>query len=254
MNRFQLAPTHKPARSGAESLVRKIGFNGLIAALTLAASLTAPASPGRPFPAGAQSAPPQDDLVAIIDGLQRKYSRMRGLSADFAQVYNGSDGRSVRESGQLILKRPGKARWEYSSPSRKLFISDGRNIYFYVDGDRHATRSSVKASVDPQIPFLFLLGRGDLRRDFSKIELLSNERAVGPGNRVLRLVPKRAPEEFSKLLVEVNPSTFEVKRMVIFERSGSRMDFVLSNVKENFIAPDASFQFTPPPGVSLRQQ
>jgi outer membrane lipoprotein carrier protein len=179
---------------------------------------------------------------------------MRGLSADFAQVYNGSDGRAVTESGQLLLKRPGKARWDYSSPSRKTFVSDGRNIFFYVEGDRHATRASVKASVDPQIPFLFLLGRGDLRKDFSKIELLSGERAVGPGNRVLRLVPRRAPEEFKKLLVEVNPSTFEVRRMVIFERSGSRMDFLLSNIKENFIAPDARFQFTPPPGVSVREQ
>ena len=242
MNRYLLGPLNNSARNGRDSLVRKTRFAAVIAALSIAASIAA------------APAPAQDDLGPIIDGLQRKYSRMRGLSADFTQLYNGSDGRAARESGQLLLKRPGKARWEYSSPSRKLFISDGQNIYFYVDGDRHATRASVKASADPQIPFLFLLGRGDLRRDFSKIELLSNERAVGPGNRVLRLVPKRAPEEFRKLLVEVNPSTFEVKRMVIFERSGSRMDFILSNIKENFIAPDAQFQFTPPAGVSVRQQ
>ncbi len=202
----------------------------------------------------ADARPLQDDLGTIIDGLQAKYSRMRGLSADFVQVYNGKDGRSARESGQLILKRPGKARWEYTSPERKLFISDGKNVFFYVQGESHAARSSVKQSVDPQIPFLFLLGRGNLRRDFSRIELLNDERATVAGNRMLRLVPNRAPDEFKKLLVEVNPATFEVKRMVIFERSGARMDFVLSNVRENFIAADSQFQFTPPAGVTIRQQ
>lgn len=204
--------------------------------------------------AGAWPTPVQTDLGAIIDGLQAKYSRMRGLSADFVQIYNGKDGRSTRESGRLILKRPGKARWDYTSPERKLFISDGKTVFFYVEGESHAARSSVKQSVDPQIPFLFLLGRGNLRRDFSRIELLNDERATVAGNRMLRLVPNRAPDEFKKLLVEVNPATFEVKRMVIFERSGARMDFVLSNVRENFIAADSQFQFTPPAGVTVRQQ
>ncbi|HXG66043.1 MAG TPA: outer membrane lipoprotein chaperone LolA [Blastocatellia bacterium] len=196
----------------------------------------------------------QNELSAIIDGVQRKYSRMKGLAADFVQVYVGPDGRAARESGRVILKRPGKARWEYTSPERKTFVSDGKNIYFYVHGERHATRTGVKQSVDPQIPFLFLLGRGNLRRDFSRIELLSDEPAAGAGNRVLRLFPKRAPEEFKQLLAEVNPTTFEVRRLVIFERSGARMDFFLSNIRENYVAPDSEFQFTPPPGVTVRQQ
>jgi outer membrane lipoprotein-sorting protein len=73
------------------------------------------------------------------------------------------------------------------------------------------------------------------------------------GNVVLTLVPKRAPEEFKQLLVEVDPSSFEVKRMVIFERSGARMDFLLSNVRENYLAPDSQFQFTPPQGVIVKK-
>jgi outer membrane lipoprotein-sorting protein len=68
----------------------------------------------------------------------------------------------------------------------------------------------------------------------------------------LRLFPKRAPEEFKQLMVEVSPSTFQVGRLVIFERNGSRMDFLLSNARENFVAPDSVFQFTPPPGVVIK--
>lgn len=232
-------------RQGSFRALRKARIISFAVAFALASSLLLTSE---------RAAASQADLNSLIDGLQNKYSRMRGLAADFVQIYQGQDGRNTRESGQLMLKRPGKARWEYSSPEPKLFISDGKNVFFYVQGETHATRSTIKASVDPQIPFLFLLGRGNLRRDFSRIELLNDERAVQAGNHVLRLIPKRAPEEFKKLLVEVDPSSFEVKRMVIFERSGARMDFILSNVRENFIAGDNQFQFTPPAGVTLKQQ
>ncbi len=215
----------------------------MIAALILImAAAIAPLASARPF-----------DLNSLIDGLQNKYSRMRGLEAEFTQVYRGTDGRTLRESGRLLLKRPGKARWDYTQPEKKLFVSDGKNIYFYVEGESQATHTSVKESADPQIPFLFLLGRGNLRRDFASIEAVNDERPVAAGNVVLRLVPKRAPEEFKQLLVEVDPSSFEVKRMVIFERGGARMDFLLSNVRENYVAPDTQFQFSPPPGVTLKK-
>ena len=192
------------------------------------------------------------DLNLLIDGLQRKYSRMQGLEADFVQVYQGADGRVARESGHLLLKRPAKARWDYASPERKVFVSDGKNVFFYVYGEKSATRSSIKETADPQIPFLFLLGRGNLRRDFSRIEIANGESALASGNVVLRLFPKRAPEEFKQLLVEVSPS-FEVRRMVIFQRSGARMDFALSNLHENYIAPDDQFQFMPPQGVTVKR-
>jgi outer membrane lipoprotein carrier protein len=193
------------------------------------------------------------NLSALIDGLQNKYARMQGLTADFTQIYVGSDGRTASEAGHLVLKRPGKARWEYTQPERKLFISDGKSIFFYVYGERQAAQASVKESADPQIPFLFLLGRGNLRRDFSRIEIAASERPVTAGNVVLLLVPKRAPQEFKQLLVEVSPSTVAVQRMVIFERNGARMDFTLSNVRENFVAPDSQFRFSPPPGVTLKK-
>jgi outer membrane lipoprotein carrier protein len=192
-------------------------------------------------------------LSALIDGLQQKYSRMQGLAADFIQVYAGADGRVIREAGHLLLKRPRKARWEYVSPERKVFVSDGKTVFFYVYGEKDATASPIKETVDPQIPFLFLLGRGNLRRDFSRIEIAAAEPAMGAGSQVLRLFPKRAPDEFKQLLVEVSTASFEVRRMVIFERSGARMEFLLSNVRENFIAPDDQFRFSAPPGVTIKR-
>ena len=185
-------------------------------------------------------------LSSVVDGLQHKYSRLQSLAADFLQTYVGGDGRIATERGRVLLKRPGKARWDYTEPEKKVFLSDGRVIYFYVLGEREALRSSVRESRDPRIPFLFLLGRGDLRRDFSRIEITSEFPAERSGL-VLLLVPRKAPEEFKQLLAEVNPATFTVTRLVIFKRNGARMTFFLSNVRENQVAPDNQFTFKPPP-------
>jgi outer membrane lipoprotein-sorting protein len=80
---------------------------------------------------------------------------------------------------------------------------------------------------------------------------VSDEQTTRPGNVLLRLVPKRAPDEFKQILAEVNPSSLDVARLVVIDRKGSRMDFLLSNVKENWTAPDDQFKFTQPPGVTI---
>lgn len=191
------------------------------------------------------------NLKTLIDGILSRYSQMRGLEADFTQLYIGADGRAIRESGHLTLKRPRKARWDYLQPEPKLFISDGKNIYFYVTGERQATRAAIRESADPQIPFLFLLDQKNLSRERGRVVIATQEKPVGAGNVMLKLSPRRAGEAFKQLLIEVSPASFEVRRLVILERSGTRMDFGLSNVRENVVAPDSRFQFTPPPGVTV---
>jgi outer membrane lipoprotein carrier protein len=198
-----------------------------------------------------QSAP---NLNQLIDALQKRYSKMSAIGADFTQIYMGPDGQTLREGGHVILKRPRKARWDYTHPERKIFISDGKNIFFYVYGDREATRTSIRESVDPQVPFLFLLGQGNLRRDFIRIEIDTNQQPVVAGDLVLKLFPKRAPEDFKQLLAEVNPATAEVRRLVILQRNGTAMDFYLSNVVNNLTVSDSEFAFTPPPGVIVRHE
>src|ERR1700756_5452436 len=110
-----------------------------------------------------------DDLNRVIDGMQAKYGAMRGISADFSQHYLDQTGRSFNESGHVIIKRPNKMRWDYTEPEKKLFVSDGQKLYLYVPCDKQVTVSSVKEGTDPHTPFMFLLRRSNLRKDFDSI-------------------------------------------------------------------------------------
>lgn len=189
------------------------------------------------------------ELDQLIDGLQAKYNKLSSLSADFTQIYN-SGSQTRRESGRVLLKKPGKMRWDYTSPEAKLFISDGKTLYEYVPAEKYASKSSIKDSGDMRAPFAFLLGRGNLRRDFKKIEL-AKESPARAGNKVLRMIPKRAAD-FRELLVEIEPSSLQISRLTLIESGGSRSDFLFSNVQENPAVNAAQFVFKVPPGVEIK--
>jgi outer membrane lipoprotein carrier protein len=192
----------------------------------------------------------QSDLDRAINGLQSRYNKISTLSADFAQVHIERNQRERRESGRLLLKKPGKMKWNYTSPEEKLFISDGKWLYEYVKADNYATRSSVTDSEDLRAPFAFLLGQGNLRQEFRRIEF-SKESPINAGNKVLRLLPRRL-QDFDELLIEFDPSNFEMSRLSVVKSSDERSDFLFSNVKENVSAPSVEFTFKAPPGVEVR--
>jgi outer membrane lipoprotein carrier protein len=191
------------------------------------------------------------ELDQLVGALQAKYARLGSLAADFTQIYNAPGERTRRESGRLLLKKPGRMRWDYMSPEEKLYVSDGKVIYEYVPAERLVTRARVKESNDLRAPFMFLLGRGNLRRDFKRIEFAS-ESPVRAGNRVLRLIPKR-DAGFRELLIEVEPQTLTIARLAFVNPAGARSDFLFSNVRENAPAGDAQFSFRPPAGVEVRE-
>jgi outer membrane lipoprotein carrier protein len=150
----------------------------------------------------------------------------------------------------MLLKKPGRMRWDYTSPEEKLFISDGKWLYEYVTADNYATRSAIKEAGDMRAPFAFLLGRGNLRRDFRRIEFAS-ESPIKSGNKVLRLVPKQGLD-FEELLVEIEPNSSQLSRLAIIEPNGVRSDFLISNIRENVPAPATEFIFKAPAGVEVR--
>jgi len=196
---------------------------------------------------GAQS---QSELDRMINGLQSKYNKISTLSADFTQVHTSRDQRERRESGRLLLKKPGRMKWDYTDPEEKHFISDGKWLYEYVVAEKSVTRSLIKETGDMRAPFAFLLGQGNLRQEFRRIEF-AKESPVKAGNKVLRLLPKHL-QDFDELLIEFDPTSFQLERLSIVEPDRDRSDFIFSNIKENVPAPSAEFTFKAPPGVEVR--
>lgn len=192
----------------------------------------------------------QTELDRAINGLQSKYNKISTLAADFAQVHTARGQQERRESGHLLLKKPGKMKWNYTTPEEKLFISDGKWLYEYVAAEKAVTRSSVKGTEDLRAPFAFLLGQGNLRREFRRIEF-AKESPITAGNKVLRMLPKHL-QDFEELVIEFDPDSFQMSRLSVIKSAGERSDFIFSNIRENGPAPSVEFTFKAPPGVEVR--
>lgn len=192
-----------------------------------------------------------DNLNSTINSLQKKYSKVSDLRMDFIQTYKTPRRAPRTETGILYLRRPGMMRWEYRSPSEKLFVSNGKDIYFYLPEEQQVQKTAVKESRDQRLPFLFLLGKGNLRKDFSKIEWANDQKSFFAGNRILYAYPKKNIDEFSKVLMEYDPGRLELQRIIIFDIDGSTSEFVFTNIKENLGLSLKIFEFQIPPNVEV---
>ncbi len=174
---------------------------------------------------------------------------MHSLEARFTETYTGV-GMSRTESGTLLLKKPGRMRWDYDQPRPKLFLSDGQTAWFYVPGEHQARRTPVKQLDDLRSPLRYLLGKTKLEKELEGLSLAPDQPPVNSGDIVLRGVPKGMRDRVEQTLLEVTPDGLIV-RIVIEELDGSTTEFRFLQQKENVELADQQFHFIPPPGVEV---
>lgn len=191
------------------------------------------------------------NVSEIAQAVDSHYDHLQTLQAQFTELYRGV-GMERTESGTLWLKKPGKMRWEYRSPKEKLFISDGKNAWFYVPGDRQAQRIPVKKLNDLRSPLGLLLGKTKLEKELQGLSIAPDEQPATPGNVLLRGVPKGLEGQVNQVLLEVTPD-HQIARIVLDQEDGSTTEYRFSDQKANVKVEEKSFQFTPPPGVEVTE-
>jgi outer membrane lipoprotein carrier protein len=191
----------------------------------------------------------QVDLSAAIAGLQRRYASVDSIQADFRQTYRGP-GVDQTESGALVMKKPGLMRWEYRDPEVKLFVADGRDTYLYTPEDRQVLVSRFTADDLRSTPLQFLLGQGDIRGSF-KVGWEPDPAVRADGGILLRLTPRSAGTDYAYVIIECDGRSFDLRRIVIQERTGNTSEFVFNNVRTNVKVDSKQFRFKIPKGVEV---
>ena len=199
--------------------------------------------------AAISAATPAPDVHAIANAVDERYNHLRSLQAEFTEIYRGA-GMERTESGTLWLKKPGKMRWEYRSPRDKLFLSDGKDAWFYVPGERQVRRTAVKKLDDLRSPLAFLLGKTKLEKELQGLSLAPDVAPLATGDVVVRGVPKSLAERVSQVLLEITPEHW-ISRISIEEVDGSFTEYRFSSQREDVAVPDQRFQFAVPDGVEV---
>ena len=195
-----------------------------------------------------------EDVGRIAAAVDEHYNHLHSLEAEFTEVYRGS-GMERTESGTLWLakaglKKPGKMRWEYRSPREKLFVSDGKDAWFYVPGDRQARKTAARKLEDIRSPLAFLLGKSKLEKELRGLSLAPDWAPLAAGNVVLRGVPVGLEDRVSEILLEVTPER-EIARIVMEEGDGSATEYRFSEQKEDVAIPAGRFEFQAPAGTEV---
>lgn len=189
------------------------------------------------------------EVRVIARAVDEHYNHLRSMEAQFTEIYRGT-GVERAESGMLWLKKPRKMRWEYRSPREKLFISDGRDAWFYLPEDKQVRKTQVRKLDDLRSPLAFLLGKTKLEKELQGISLAPDHSALWPGDLVLRGVPKGLEDRISQILLEISPD-YRIVRIQIDEVDGAQTEYRFSQEKENVEVADQRFHFALPPGVEL---
>ena len=208
-----------------------------------------------------------DPAKTIAHLLEQHYHNARTLRAVFLQRYSEGPRDARVESGAVFFRRPGQMRWEYDSPEQKLFLVDGKTVWFYVPYDHTVTRAPVKESSDWRTPLALLTGKVELSRLCSRVDL-TEQTGVPPNHVVLRCLPKgekkmppragASPEsglpgdvDFTEVLLEVDRSSGELARIEIRQPGGIELEYRFGSWQEDLPLSDAMFHFQVPLGVAI---
>ena len=200
-----------------------------------------------PATALAQSPLTLDDVVR---GLEGAYGKMNDLKAEFTQTaFNKSLNQSIPAQGTVYLKKGGKLRWEYSDPTPQEIVSDGKTLWVYTP-----TLSQVNVGPAPEAlsgpAGSFLSGLGKLREHFAVRFLNPADPRDKEGNVALDLTPKQSLPTMTRLILSVDPKSWEARRAVIYDQFENTVTMQFSKITVNTGLADKLFTFVAPKGVA----
>jgi outer membrane lipoprotein carrier protein len=188
-------------------------------------------------------------LDTIIAGVEARYN-VPGFTADFEQE-SILKAMAVTDtaSGRLMVRQPGKMRWEYLVPDPQTIITDGKELWVY--------RPEQNQVLVGKAPSFFGEGKGAgflsnikmVRKSFQ----LSLEPAGDPKLYHLKMVPNKSSVDLMAVELDVAKKTYDLVRITTFNVYGDETRIELKNVSFDDPPPEELFRFDVPEGADVLQ-
>jgi outer membrane lipoprotein carrier protein len=192
--------------------------------------------------AGAQSA------GAVMARLQARYDSTSSFKAVFRQeIQSQALNQQLVSSGTVYYLRPGRMRWEFSSPDRQTVVADGETLWIHQEAQRQVVKIRLERAFRTKTPISFLIGLGKLSEDFD-----AEIRPRGPnGEIVLNLLPRARDADVGRLELWLRPETYDIVGAVVADATGGTTRWEFSGLERNVALGDELFRFTVPQGVDV---
>ena len=194
----------------------------------------------------AQGPRPAPDVLAR--SLQQRYQGISDFTADFVHTYRGGVLRTqTQERGTVVIKKPSRMRWTYTTPEKKEFVSDGVKVYSYIPEDRQVIVSSVPRDDPPPRRPCSWPAKATLPEIFQPLMPTPS----WPGRSRSNSRPGAASPTMSTSVVALDPASLQIRSLTTRDRQGGDSTLVFTNLKENQRISDKEFAFRIPRGVDV---
>jgi outer membrane lipoprotein carrier protein len=182
-------------------------------------------------------------LKELLNEVEAHYNGVRTLQVNFEESLSTPGHPRRTEAGRLYLRKPGRMRWDYTLPAGKLFMSDGKQVYYYNPTTNTAEKMKLKETEDLRAPLAFLLGRLDFEKDFTNF----TARTEGEFT-VITATPKSDKLPYKQVEFAVSPQR-EIRRLVVTGQDNALLSFVFKDERMNPVVGDQVFRFELPAGA-----
>ena len=185
----------------------------------------------------------------IVRRLQKKYEETVDLTADFVQETEVKAlGKKVGYTGRVYFKKPSRMRWDYSAPKGQTIVADGKFLWFYQPEEKQVIKTPLDSGFRPSLPVSFLVGLGNLEKDFL-IQLLPEDEKV-QGDQ-LKAVPRLGDSGLGELELVVDRKSSEIVEARIKDLAGNLTRIRLSHHQRQVGIKETLFRFKVPTGVDV---
>ncbi len=190
----------------------------------------------------------EPDLKSLLKTVENRYNRAQTLEVTFHEAYTGPGRPRQTESGTLRLRKPGRMRWDYTSPAGKLFLSDGKNLWLYTPANHRVEKMSLKETENLRAPLAFLLGKLNFQKEFQNIQSEAD-----PGGIKITAEPKSNNLPYTQVVFVVGPDN-QFRRVQVTGYDHSILEFTFEAEKLDVNLDAKLFRFEMPPGAELAEE
>jgi len=184
-------------------------------------------------------------LNDLLKSVQDRYNHAKTLQVLFKEQYTAPGKLAHTETGLLMLRRPGRMRWDYNQPKGKFVVSDGSALWVYNPTENTAEKESLKQTEDMRAPMAFLLGKLNFQKDFRNIQ-------GKPEGADLRITAQSATDSLPYSAVEfVVTHDSHIKEVKVTFFDNGILDLVFDQERVDPPLDPKLFQFHLPPGAHL---
>jgi outer membrane lipoprotein-sorting protein len=181
----------------------------------------------------------------ILDAVSKKFKSYKTVQANFLLKIDNASGKNIgSKKGSVTMKG---LKYRISVPGQDIF-SDGSTTWTYEKSSNEVTINKIDPSANSITPQKLFTNFYD--KDFL-YKFNGLVKVAGKNMQELELTPIDKTKPFFKVLLYIDQSTIYTTK--VFEKSGSRYTYSISNMKTGNNIADNTFSFDSKkyPGVEI---